>query len=144
MYTLTLQPFHDDKIGMELVMDKVMLPSSSSSPIPRFFPDRDEALPKILPQPTYEALPAPFIPQEDVCVMRPALMKDGPLTGWSTGSGSKGYRVFQEGPGADETKGKKLYAISRKDCGDFVATMLAGKEESKTAVWWGRQPVLGY
>lgn len=152
-----LQAAHNDKIGMEIIMDKVMLPPSSSSsgtPFPRFFPNRTEAVDHILPKETYDALPAAFIPQEDVCVMRPALMGDGPYKGWAgLGSGADekakasvnkgGYRVYQEGPGAEESKGKKLYSISRKDAGDFIAVMLAG-QESETAFWWGRQPVIGY
>lgn len=139
MYTLMLRAPHEDKIGMEIVMEKVLLPttSESQSQPPHFFPKRSEAPARILPATTYDALPAPFLPQTDVCIMRPALLNDGPAKAWGH------YRVFQEGTGKEESAGKKLYNISRKDAGDFIAAMLAGKQEG-AHVWWGRQPVLGY
>lgn len=138
MYTAMLKAPHDDKIAMEIVMKKVLLASSESQPqLPDFFPERSEVLPRILPAETYDALPAPFLPPTDVCIMRPAMMTDGPSKGWGN------YRIVQEGPGKEESAGKKLYSISRKDCGNFVAAMLSGKQEGAN-VWWGRQPVLGY
>jgi hypothetical protein len=139
MYTVMLRAPHEDKIGMEIVMEKVVLPATSESQpqLPHFFPERSEATPRILPAATYDALPPPFLPQTDVCIIRPALFNDGPAKGWGN------YRIFQEGPGKEESAGKKLYKISRKDCGDFIATMLGGKQEGAD-VWWGRQPILGY
>jgi len=139
MYTAMLKAPHADKIAMEIVMRKVLLPVAPESQpeLPQFFPDLDEVLPRLLPTATYDALPAPYLPQTDVCIMRPALMTDGPAKGWGN------YRIVQEGPGKEESAGKKLYNISRNDCGDFIAAMLSGKQEGAD-VWWGRQPILGY
>lgn len=134
MYSAMLTPPHVDKIGMEVVMAKVTIPSSS---LPHFFPDRAEAPEQILTDAQFAEVPTAFIPQTDICVPRLALLSDAPAKGWGN------YRVIQEGPGADESKGKKMYSIYRSDAGEFIGTLLAGSNP-EIQKWWGSQPVLAY
>ncbi|KAF8313847.1 hypothetical protein DL93DRAFT_2080748 [Clavulina sp. PMI_390] len=144
---------------MEYVMDRATLPANPDIPaeasLPHFTPDPSEVLPHILSPAAQEALPAPFIPASDVCIIRPALLDDSEPRGMSRSvrtplDGSeknekddKGYRVIQEGLEKHESKGKGFYSISRKDAGHFVAEILGGKN-ADAQMWWGRQPVLGY
>ncbi|KAF8315006.1 hypothetical protein DL93DRAFT_2079661 [Clavulina sp. PMI_390] len=159
MYTLALKAPHVDKIGMEYVMERATLPANPAVPeeasLPRFTPDRSEVLPHILSREAQDALPAPFIPASDICIIRPALLNDGTPKGMSrsvrtphdgrekNAKDDKGYRVFQEGLAKHESKGKGLYSICRKDAGHFIAEILGGKN-ADAQMWWGRQPVLGY
>jgi hypothetical protein len=137
MYTLMLEAPHADKIGMEAVVERAMASSASSS-LPRFFPDASEAPAKILPSASLEASPSSLFDQSNVCVIRPALLTDGDHKGWGK------YRVFQEGPGKEESKGKSAYSISRKDAGDFIARLLIDRDGEGASRWWGCQPVLAY
>ncbi|KAF8319618.1 hypothetical protein DL93DRAFT_2074552 [Clavulina sp. PMI_390] len=155
-YTIALTPPHVDKIGMELIMEHAILPSTDAS-LPRLFPDFSEVPSHVLTADKFATLPPPFIPPTDVLVLRPALLHDGVPKGWSTTvvlpedgaktkvKGDDGYRVIQEGLGPLESKGKSCYSVSRKDVGDFIAIMLSGgKDKEGSEVWWGRQPVLAY
>jgi hypothetical protein len=137
MYTLMLEHPHADKIGMELIVERATTNAPTAS-LPRFFPDASEARADVLTTATLEASPAALLSQKDVCVVRPAIFSDGERKGWGK------YRVFQEGPGKDESKGKSTYSISRKDAGDFVARLLIDKEGEGANQWWGYQPVIAY
>ena len=170
-----LQAAHDDKIGMEVALAKALaLPTltSPSSQLPRFFPLPTELPSHIMSPEVYQSLPEGILDPARVCVVRPALMGDGKRKGVyrvvqegtksSSSSSSaasaskspkekngKGKEAEAELYGEDEvSKGKKIYSISRRDVGDFMARLLAapGEEEGREGAkrWWGRQPVLGY
>jgi hypothetical protein len=135
MYTLLLENPFADKIGMELVVDRAIANTPTTS-LPRFFPDASETRPHVLTASALEASPAALLSHKDVCVVRPALLTNGERKGE--------YRAFQEGPGKEESSGKCLYSISRKDAGDFVARLLIDKDGEGANRWWGHQPVIGY
>lgn len=120
---------------MEVVIERAISPSDS---LPRFFPDASEPPSTILTAAALQASPENIFDPKNVCVVRGALLADGKRKGWGS------YRVFQEGDGKDDSKGKKLYNISRNDAGDFVANLLIASESENAGKWWGYQPVIAY
>jgi len=134
LYSAILKNAHADKIAMEIALSKALLPSSE---LPRFFPSPSEISPKVTTESDIDSnITTPFLAPQDVCVLRPALFTDGEP------KGKEKYRVFQEGPGKDESAGKGLRSISRRDVGDFIARLLGGDEDVQK--WWGHQPVVAY
>ncbi|KAF8324770.1 uncharacterized protein EI90DRAFT_2230454 [Cantharellus anzutake] len=134
MYTMLLEHPHADKIAMEVALSKALLPSEES--YPRFFPAPSEISPKVTTLASIDAAISPFIAPQDVCVVRPALLNN------KTAKGRGSYRIIQEGTGQEESSGKGMFSISRKDVGGFIAGLLGGNDDVQK--WWGCQPVLAY
>ncbi|KAF8315007.1 hypothetical protein DL93DRAFT_2227713 [Clavulina sp. PMI_390] len=159
LFSLALHGPSADKVGMGYVMARSTLPPdlnvAEESSLPRFGPGESEVLPQVLSRDAQAALPPPFLLASDVCIIRSALLTDGPSLGMSktvrtpldgvkkNAKGDNGYRVIQDGLADHESKGKSMYSISRKDAGHFVAEILGGKNRD-AQLWWGRQPVLAY
>lgn len=118
---------------MEVALSKALLPSSA---LPRFFPEPDEINPRVTTPSEIDSAITPFMAPQDVCVIRPALFTDGEP------KGKEKYRVIQEGPGKDESAGKGMQKVARKDVGGFIGRLLGGDEDVKK--WWGYQPVVAY
>ncbi|KAF8334734.1 uncharacterized protein EI90DRAFT_458712 [Cantharellus anzutake] len=133
LYTTVLEHPHADKIAMEVTLSKALLPSSS---YPHFFPSPSEISPMVTTAGDIDAVISPFIAPQDVCVVRPALLTD------DAAKGKEKYRIIQEGTGREESSGKGMYSISRKDVGGFIARLLGGDDDVQK--WWGCQPVLAY
>lgn len=133
LYSVVLKNAHADKIAMEVALSKALLPSSVH---PRFFPSPSEINPRVTTPADIDSAVTPFIAPQDVCVIRPALFTDGEP------KGKEHYRVIQEGPGNDESAGKGMHTIARKDVGGFIARLLGGDEDVQK--WWGYQPVVAY
>lgn len=133
LYSALLKNAHADKIAMEVALSKALLPSSA---LPRFFPEPDEINPRVTTPSEIDSAITPFMAPQDVCVIRPALFTDGEP------KGKEKYRVIQEGPGKDESAGKGMQKVARKDVGGFIGRLLGGDEDVKK--WWGYQPVVAY
>jgi len=147
LYSQMLRSAHEDKLAMEVALNHALLPSTSSttsSPLPRFFPDPAELNPIILSSAQLaETIPSSFLHPDRVCVLRPALFSDGPAKGLG---GKGGYRAAQEGD--KSTSGSSgaiggMYSIGRLDVGGFAAGLIDGRDENVTK-WWGHQVVLAY